>query len=611
MARWNELGSGGNRNAAWFMVVPPSGSANQYGYCWNRQFTASAGVGGLGGDNLGARHLVTNGSLVTSLVWTGRFTAAETGVHRLWWGCLSSIAASSFPGSLDTHNGSPSREYRGNHISVVENDSPTVAVYKASAYQALPDRLSGSGVYDPPNRYTVFAPVGSHPSYQVAHHLAPIRSGNNKRALSTVQLRCHIRVVNGPDNGRTVSPVLTGDMAIVGTYSFVRFADNVVGSWLGTKFYFEATITTASTGFAFGYAYSGNNNEFATAAFPGTGDSHWGYLAGVASTRTWATQGSATGLAAWQAGDVIGCLLDYTNVNDIRVYFTRNGAPYANSSLPSTVIWHQTGAKLFVTDVIDSVPGYAGRFTLNTTGPFVFLPAGALAYDFENAVGESGIPRSATQFLLHLDGTEGSTTITDSSVWKRTWQTANGSLTTAVKKFGTASWRVTGLYGGISMAAPYTSNEAFRLNNGDWCMECWFNHPVGDFGNGSLLSVGYPSITDRFEVMFTGGNNLVVRSYVGGTLMWSLPTTFTENVWQHVAVVRHNGDVKLYIDGNLRGTRVAAELLTTTEPYFNISGNLGGAYEYVEGYVDEARFTKGYPRYTADFTPPVAAFPDP
>ena len=44
--------------------------------------------------------------------------------------------------------------------------------------------------------------------------------------------------------------------------------------------------------------------------------------------------------------------------------------------------------------------------------------------------------------------------------------------------------------------------------------------------------------------------------------------------------------------------------------YIGASDYNSGSSEYLTGYIDDLRITKGYARYTATFTPPTAAFPN-
>ena len=57
-----------------------------------------------------------------------------------------------------------------------------------------------------------------------------------------------------------------------------------------------------------------------------------------------------------------------------------------------------------------------------------------------------------------------------------------------------------------------------------------------------------------------------------------------------------------------------APTLATTEVYtaqkFRIGATVGTPANFYKGHVDDLRVTKGIARYTANFTPPAAAFPD-
>jgi hypothetical protein len=98
----------------------------------------------------------------------------------------------------------------------------------------------------------------------------------------------------------------------------------------------------------------------------------------------------------------------------------------------------------------------------------------------------------------------------------------------------------------------------------------------------------------------TPGNNTV------GT------TAIQFDTWYHVALVRSGSgtnNMKLYLDGVLESQNTN----TYTVPVNDIV--LGRTYtnlnsEYFNGYIDDLRITKGVARYTANFTPPTAAFPN-
>lgn len=228
---------------------------------------------------------------------------------------------------------------------------------------------------------------------------------------------------------------------------------------------------------------------------------------------------------------------------------------------------------------------------------------------FIPAADSSPFPPEAVTLLLHFDGAPNDTVTVDSSTYAREIALIASKLeATGVFSSGTY-WVPTGQFA-RAVVIDY-GDGGFNVSDSDWCMECWINHGSGDFGGGNLFSVGYPSTSDRLEVVLLSGTTLTVRSYVANVLEWSITGTFTADTWQHVALVRHNGDVKLYIQGVLQATQVAAELTTEPTPQFGVSLNLGGGFEYWNGAIDEVRFVQGYPVYTDEFDPPTEPFPDP
>ena len=214
--------------------------------------------------------------------------------------------------------------------------------------------------------------------------------------------------------------------------------------------------------------------------------------------------------------------------------------------------------------------------------------------------------------LLHGDGADGSTTIVDSSPRPKTPTIfGNARISTAQNKFGPSS-----LVGG---SAPdfiwgtnriqYSPGVDFQYGTGDFTVEYWV-YPFSQ-GVGKII---YTQAAGGVNYFMTGITNANLPYFIfaltgGGTLVTG-PVLFM-NTWSHFAAVRHQGVAVVYTNG-VGGTpqNCAQNFNNVTYP-----PNIGG-YEHapstepMRGYVDEFRITKGVARYTANFTPPAAPFPD-
>ena len=109
-------------------------------------------------------------------------------------------------------------------------------------------------------------------------------------------------------------------------------------------------------------------------------------------------------------------------------------------------------------------------------------------------------------------------------------------------------------------------------------------------------------------------------SYVGGPggatggFDVQIDRGFTANLnqWYHIAVVRTGGVIKMFVDGVQLGaddTSVASRALRDSAAPLTICGDArsAGGNDF-RGYADELRISKGVARWTANFTPPAAAY---
>jgi hypothetical protein len=224
--------------------------------------------------------------------------------------------------------------------------------------------------------------------------------------------------------------------------------------------------------------------------------------------------------------------------------------------------------------------------------PYQFAAAGPTDPDFANV-----------SLLLHGDGTNGSTTIVDSSPSPKTVTPAfDVQISTAQSKFGGSSI----YFDGTEDKLIITDSNAFEFGSGDFTIELWFYMP--SLPTSYALFGGLAGKNFYFGVGTFSGNRYLV-SYDGGTAVNQLSgASITAGVWHHAAHCKSNGTALLFLNG----------VAVRSAPFGPISGTTGyqvgsspfySAYAWY-GYIDDLRITKGVARYTSNFTPPTAPFPD-
>jgi hypothetical protein len=203
--------------------------------------------------------------------------------------------------------------------------------------------------------------------------------------------------------------------------------------------------------------------------------------------------------------------------------------------------------------------------------------------------------------LLHGDGTNGSTVITDNSPSPKTvTAVGNAQISTAQSKFGGASIAFDGVGDYVSIA----DDNSFDLGTGDFTIETWaYIQSTGAYALYAHAASGGPMF-----VVF-GGSFVFRRFAVANVVTASaLPPT---NQWVHIAACRNGTSTRLFFDGVQTGSTATdtANYTVAAPVYVGVDIPDAGPV-YLNGYIDDFRITKGVARYTANFTPPTAAFPD-
>jgi hypothetical protein len=102
-------------------------------------------------------------------------------------------------------------------------------------------------------------------------------------------------------------------------------------------------------------------------------------------------------------------------------------------------------------------------------------------------------------------------------------------------------------------------------------------------------------------------NGTTIELWISSGNVFQYSSAITASTWQHLALSRASGTLKFFING----TQVTSVSNTTslTGQQIWIGDNNAGSY-FFDGYIDDLRITKGYARYTTNFTAPTAALPD-
>ena len=204
----------------------------------------------------------------------------------------------------------------------------------------------------------------------------------------------------------------------------------------------------------------------------------------------------------------------------------------------------------------------------------------------------------ATSLLLKGDGTNGSTTIVDSSYDPKTI-TVNGDaqISTAQSKYGGSSLAFDG--SGDYMTVP--NNADFQFNYGDFTIEGWI-YPAQINARNTIVSAYGGGFNGHWIFLLENGKlTWYVYPSPVFNFTWTSTTTLPLNQWSHVALTRQSNTWRLFYNGSIENT--ATETIAVSSSNQLQIGNYLGSNNF-NGYIDDLRITKGVARYTSNFTPP-------
>jgi hypothetical protein len=281
-------------------------------------------------------------------------------------------------------------------------------------------------------------------------------------------------------------------------------------------------------------------------------------------------------------------------VNGVGQSFTTNTTLVGTGNRQLTVAADQNGDEAtfagYITDL--RLVNGTGLYTSNFTPPAAPLTA-------------------ITNTALLTNFTNGA--IFDNAMMNDLETVGNAQISTSVVKYGTGSMAFDG--NGDYLKMPYTPNLQL---GGNFTIECWVNltskvtnfptifnnySTYGANGGVALFAFHNSGTSGKYNLAFDGAFPAINSS-----------ASISYGTWQHIALVRNgtgSNNITLYVDGTSSGTYTSNATVTGTANSWWI-GTAGDeiANGYLNGYIDDLRITKGFARYTANFTPPTAALPD-
>lgn len=217
---------------------------------------------------------------------------------------------------------------------------------------------------------------------------------------------------------------------------------------------------------------------------------------------------------------------------------------------------------------------------------------------------------SGTSLLLNATnaGIYDATTLSDLET------VGSAQVSTAQAKWGASSMSFNGTTDNLYIG----KDTELDMGSGNFTIEWWmYPTTTTQKNNACIIASGNATWGTGAIVIDCGAvtsNKVRFVANPNGTAVID-PNPWTVNTWTYFAFVRNGNTLTLYRNG----TSVASNgsfntFVSTVNLNYNNATKIGGgswdgANSYFTGYIEDLRITKGIARYTANFTPPTAAFP--
>jgi hypothetical protein len=182
----------------------------------------------------------------------------------------------------------------------------------------------------------------------------------------------------------------------------------------------------------------------------------------------------------------------------------------------------------------------------------------------------------------------------------------NAQISTTQSKWGGSSMYFDGT--GDYAVTPASPLNAFLT--GDFTCEFWvyFNALAT---NQTVMGTASGFQTGGYQWIQLASNTLTFRMELTSGAINVATGALSTGQWYHIAATRSGTTVRVFVNGVLANSTTTGGSISDSTGNKVIVGNSVElqATRFFNGYLQDVRVTRGYARYTANFTPPTAAFP--
>lgn len=220
-----------------------------------------------------------------------------------------------------------------------------------------------------------------------------------------------------------------------------------------------------------------------------------------------------------------------------------------------------------------------------------------------------------TKFLLHADGSNGSTAFLDlNSPPKDITANGDAQIKTDQSKFGGSSAYFDG--SGDYLYVP--DSEDWNFGSGDFTVDAWIKTSAAGTDQVIAANFDYPNNRRSWFLAVSGsyGNKLWLGvSKDGTTASGQYYTVLSNNAvndgqWHHVAGLRNGTSIYLFVDGVKQTSTNTVSGSLYNRNYFEAGRWTRTAAGYFNGHIDELHVSKGIARWTSNFTSPSSPYND-